>query len=55
MPELDEQGETVFKVTPEEMAAFALRNIQAGARIVGGCCGSTPGHVAAIAKAVAER
>jgi len=52
MPELDEQGETVFKVTPDEMAAFALRNIQAGARIVGGCCGSTPEHVAAIARAV---
>jgi len=55
MPELDEQGETVFKVIPEEMAAFALRNIQVGACIVGGCCGSTPAHVAAIAKAVAER
>jgi 5-methyltetrahydrofolate--homocysteine methyltransferase len=53
MPELDEDGETVFKVTPDEMGAYALRNIQAGAHIVGGCCGSTPEHVAAIAKAVA--
>jgi len=54
MPELNEEGETVFKVTPDEMGAYALRNIETGARIVGGCCGSTPEHVAAIAKAVAE-
>lgn len=53
LPQLDDKGETVFKVTPQEMGAFALRNITAGARIVGGCCGSMPAHVAAIASAVA--
>ncbi len=50
-----ETGGTEFSVTPEQMAAFALKYIQSGARIVGGCCGSTPAHVAAIAKAVRER
>jgi 5-methyltetrahydrofolate--homocysteine methyltransferase len=42
----------VYEVTPEQMAEYALRYVQAGARIVGGCCGSTPAHVAAIAGAV---
>ena len=45
-------GTTVYEVTPEQMGEGARRNVQAGARIVGGCCGSTPAHVAAIARAV---
>jgi 5-methyltetrahydrofolate--homocysteine methyltransferase len=31
------------------MAGQALAMRRAGARIVGGCCGSTPAHIAAIA------
>jgi len=42
-----------YDTTPETMAAFAERFIEAGAQIVGGCCGSSPGHVAAIAAAAA--
>jgi homocysteine S-methyltransferase len=34
------------------MAETATRLMQAGARIVGGCCGTTPDHLAAIATAV---
>jgi methionine synthase I (cobalamin-dependent) len=34
------------------MAAYARRYVALGARIVGGCCGSTAEHVAAVAKAV---
>ena len=45
-------GRASFAVTPEQMGAAALINIQLGAQIVGGCCGSTPAHVAAIAQAV---
>jgi 5-methyltetrahydrofolate--homocysteine methyltransferase len=41
-----------YDVTPEQMADFAQKYVAAGARIVGGCCGSTPEHIAAIAKAV---
>ncbi len=50
MPELDETGETIFKITPQEMGAATQRNIIAGARIVGGCCGNTPEHLAEIAR-----
>jgi len=45
----------VYDVTPEQMGESALRNIASGARIVGGCCGSSPEHVAGIAKAVKSR
>ncbi len=45
-------GETVFDVTPEQMAEYALKYVKLGAKVVGGCCGNLPGHIAAIAKAV---
>ena len=43
---------TTYDVTPEQMAEYAMKFVSIGARVVGGCCGSTPGHIAAIAKAV---
>ena len=39
--------------TPEMLAAHAHRARQGGVRIIGGCCGSTPAHVAAIAAVLA--
>jgi 5-methyltetrahydrofolate--homocysteine methyltransferase len=45
-------GNTVFDVTPEQMGEFARKFVGLGARVVGGCCGNTPQHIAAIAKAV---
>ncbi len=47
-----ENGQTVFKETPEAMAEKAPRLVQAGANIIGGCCGTGPEHIAAIKKAV---
>ncbi len=41
-----------YDVAPELMGEYAVRYVRAGARVVGGCCGSTAKHVAAIAKAV---
>jgi len=45
-------GRSVYSVTPEQMGEFAKRYVTLGARIVGGCCGSAPAHVRAIAQAV---
>jgi 5-methyltetrahydrofolate--homocysteine methyltransferase len=45
-------GRSVYSVSPEQIGEFARRYVEAGARIVGGCCGSTPAHVRAIAQAV---
>jgi 5-methyltetrahydrofolate--homocysteine methyltransferase len=51
LPRMD--GETtVFDVTPAQMADFARKYAELGARVVGGCCGSTPEHIAAIAEVV---
>jgi 5-methyltetrahydrofolate--homocysteine methyltransferase len=55
LPHTDENNTAIYDVTPEQMGAAALRNIAAGARIVGGCCGSSPDHVAGIANAVKSR
>jgi len=40
-----------YDTTPATMGEYAGRFIQAGAQIVGGCCGNSPAHVAAIAHA----
>jgi methionine synthase I (cobalamin-dependent) len=40
-----------YDTTPATIGEYATRFIQAGAQIVGGCCGSSPAHVAAIAEA----
>jgi len=47
-------GITVYKTTPKEMADYAVEFVRRGARIVGGCCGSTPAHIAAIAEAISR-
>jgi len=45
-------GEIHYNGTPEIMARYAVMARDAGARIVGGCCGTTPGHVAAMRHAL---
>ena len=46
------EDEVVYDATPEMLADYALKFVALGARIVGGCCGSTPAHIAAIREAV---
>ncbi|MBK9392275.1 MAG: homocysteine S-methyltransferase family protein [Bacteroidetes bacterium] len=41
-------GKTVFRESPELMASFVPALIEAGANIIGGCCGTTPKHIIAI-------
>ncbi len=38
-------GKNVFSETPEITASYVPRLIQAGANIIGGCCGTTPAHI----------
>jgi 5-methyltetrahydrofolate--homocysteine methyltransferase len=45
-------GRTVFPETPEDMARVAPELVKAGACVVGGCCGTTPAHISAIADAI---
>lgn len=51
MPEL-EDGRAVWKQTPEEFAGHVPQLLDAGANIVGGCCGSGPEHIRRVAQAV---
>ena len=44
MPELDDDR-VIYKETPEMMAEGVWGLVRAGANIVGGCCGTTPGHI----------
>ena len=56
VPRMDietEQG--IYDMGPEDMATYALKYVELGAKVVGGCCGNTPEHVAAIAKAVKKQ
>ena len=39
----------IYMASPEYMASYARRMTEAGARFVGGCCGTTPEHIKAIA------
>jgi methionine synthase I (cobalamin-dependent) len=44
----------IYLASPEYMASYARRMIQAGARFVGGCCGTTPDHIRRIHAQVAS-
>jgi homocysteine S-methyltransferase len=44
------EGRNLYLCSPEYMAQYARRMLQAGARIVGGCCGTTPDHIREIRK-----
>lgn len=46
--------EVVYNGSPEVMAAYALAVYQAGAQLIGGCCGNTPLHIQAMADALRE-
>jgi methionine synthase I (cobalamin-dependent)/5,10-methylenetetrahydrofolate reductase len=46
------EGRQLYMCTPEYMAEYAKRFYEKGARIIGGCCGTTPEHIREIVRAV---
>lgn len=46
------EGRNRYMVSPEEMAIYARRLVEAGAGLVGGCCGTTPEHTRAMRAAL---
>jgi 5-methyltetrahydrofolate--homocysteine methyltransferase len=50
-----ENGKTVFDLGPEDMATHARHFLRLCAQVIGACCGSSPEHIAAIAKALRRR
>jgi len=53
LPEYQE-GKIVYSGTPELMAEYARMVYGAGARIIGGCCGTTPEHIACMRDALEQ-
>jgi homocysteine S-methyltransferase len=47
-----DDGEYMYKSSPEYFAESALRFREQGVRVIGGCCGTTPAHIKAIAGAI---
>ena len=52
LPKLDDSGQPVYDVTPSDMAEQVPAWLAAGAQVVGGCCGTSPSHLAAIAAVI---
>ncbi len=52
MPLLQLDGTTTFPMGPEQFAIYGPKLIEAGASIVGGCCGTTPEHIRRLRGAV---
>ena len=51
MPQLVE-GKTIFPMTAADMGCWAPKLVAAGATFIGGCCGTTPAHIAALKTAI---
>jgi 5-methyltetrahydrofolate--homocysteine methyltransferase len=51
LPQLHD-GVTVFPATPDEMTFYHDRFLDLGVRVIGGCCGTTPGHIRAMRDAL---
>jgi len=52
LPHLDKSGQPAYDISPEQMAKNIPNWINAGARIIGGCCGTTPEHLKAMANII---
>ncbi|MCD8077657.1 MAG: homocysteine S-methyltransferase family protein [Lachnospiraceae bacterium] len=50
MPFIDEKGEAVYSMTPEELAGYMEVLVEAGAGLVGGCCGTSPDYIRALCR-----
>lgn len=48
------EGRYLYEATPAYFAEQAVAMVAAGANIIGGCCGTTPAHIAALAKAIRQ-
>ena len=51
----EKPSEIVYDVTPQVMGEYALKFKEQGVKIFGGCCGSTPEHIQAIRRVLAQR
>lgn len=55
IPQLDKDGNTVYSLDAESFAEQMAALAEAGADILGGCCGTTPGHIKALCSVLEEK
>lgn len=55
MPEISDKGEAVYSMNEELFGKYMGQLIDAGASVVGGCCGTTPAYIAQLKKVIDER
>jgi len=48
-------GETIYDMQPDQYAGGVIKCFENGASIIGGCCGTTPAHIAAVVKMLENR
>jgi methionine synthase I (cobalamin-dependent)/5,10-methylenetetrahydrofolate reductase len=48
----DVGGRSMYMASPEYMASYARHLVQGGAKVIGGCCGTTPDHISAMSEGV---
>jgi 5-methyltetrahydrofolate--homocysteine methyltransferase len=53
LPRMEDTVEAVYDVTPDIMAEYALKFAAQHVKMLGGCCGSAPAHIAAVKAALA--
>lgn len=51
LPQVNEKGETYYDMDPKQFAEYMKEILDAGAQIVGGCCGTAPEYIAALKEA----
>ena len=54
MPKL-EGGKTIFEMDAKTFASFSLKLAEAGANLLGGCCGTTPEHIRTLADVLTDK
>lgn len=54
IPQAGVDVQTTWDLTPEQLVEAAQEFVTQGARVIGGCCGTTPEHIAALAELMRE-
>jgi methionine synthase I (cobalamin-dependent) len=55
LPRIGQDGQVVYDAEPRLLGELSLHLVEAGAQVVGGCCGTTPAHIAAMAATLRSR
>lgn len=55
MPEINDRGEAVYSMGPKAFSEYMGKLLDAGADLIGGCCGTTPAYIAALYDVIEER